>query len=79
MSRKVGDGCTFRQRDLKEAIKAARAAVKGPFSFMKGKMPRYLTLEEHMALGVHIAWFPGFTHHVLWAARASSSAAMARS
>jgi hypothetical protein len=31
-------------------------------------MPRYLTLEEHMALGVNIAWFPGFTHHVLWAA-----------
>ena len=51
-----------------EEIKRARAMVDGPFSFMKGKMPRYLTLEEHMALGVHIAWFPGFTHHVLWAA-----------
>ena len=51
-----------------EEIKHARAVVAGPFSFMKGKMPRYLTLEEHMALGVNIAWFPGFTHHVLWAA-----------
>ena len=51
-----------------EEIKQARAMVDGPFSFMKGKMPRYLTLEEHLALGVHIAWFPGFTHHVLWAA-----------
>src|SRR5258708_2788531 len=51
-----------------EEIKAARAAVKGPFSFMKGKLPRYLSLDEHMGLGVHIAWFPGFTHHVLWAA-----------
>ena len=51
-----------------EEIKRARAVVDGPFSFMKGKMPRYLTLEEHMALGVNIAWFPGFTHHVLWAA-----------
>jgi 2,3-dimethylmalate lyase len=51
-----------------EEIKAARAAVKGPFSFMRGKLPRYLTLDEHMQLGVHIAWFPGFTHHVLWAA-----------
>jgi methylisocitrate lyase len=49
-------------------ISRARAAVTGPFSFMKGKLPRYLTLEEHQALGVHIAWFPGFTHHVLWAA-----------
>jgi hypothetical protein len=26
MSRKHGDGCTFKQRDLKEAIKAARNA-----------------------------------------------------
>src|SRR5262249_7147702 len=51
-----------------DEIKAARRAVKGPFSFMKGKLPRYLTLDEHLQLGVNIAWFPGFTHHVLWAA-----------
>ena len=51
-----------------DEIKAARARVKGPFSFMKGKLPRYLTLDEHLALGINIAWFPGFTHHVLWAA-----------
>jgi 2,3-dimethylmalate lyase len=51
-----------------EEIKAARKAVSGPFSFMKGKLPRYLTLDEHLALGVNIAWLPGFTHHVLWAA-----------
>jgi 2-methylisocitrate lyase-like PEP mutase family enzyme len=51
-----------------EEIKAARAQVKGPFSFMKGKLPRYLSLDEHLQLGVNIAWFPGFTHHVLWAA-----------
>jgi 2-methylisocitrate lyase-like PEP mutase family enzyme len=51
-----------------EEIKAARRTVSGPFSFMKGKLPRYLTLEEHLELGVNIAWLPGFTHHVLWAA-----------
>jgi len=51
-----------------EEIRRARAAVTGPFSFMKGKLPRYLTLDEHRELGVHIAWLPGFTHHVLWAA-----------
>jgi 2-methylisocitrate lyase-like PEP mutase family enzyme len=51
-----------------EEIRQARAAVNGPFSFMKGKLPRYLSLDEHRQLGVHIAWFPGFTHHVLWAA-----------
>jgi 2,3-dimethylmalate lyase len=51
-----------------EEIKRARAVVPGVFSFMKGKMPRYLGLEEHMALGTYIAWYPGFTHHVTWAA-----------
>jgi 2-methylisocitrate lyase-like PEP mutase family enzyme len=51
-----------------EEIQKARALVQGPFSFMKGKLPRLLTLEEHQKLGVNIAWFPGFTHHVIWAA-----------
>ena len=51
-----------------EEIQRARHAVSGPFSFMKGKLPRYLTFEEHLALGVNIAWLPGFTHHVTWAA-----------
>jgi 2,3-dimethylmalate lyase len=49
-------------------IKRARAAVEGPLSFMKGKLPRYLGLDEHLALGVNIAWYPGFTHQVMWAA-----------
>ena len=51
-----------------EEIRQARAAVAGPFSFMKGKLGRYLGLDEHLALGVNIAWYPGFTHHVTWAA-----------
>lgn len=51
-----------------EEIRLARAAVAGPFSFMKGKLGRYLGLDEHLALGVTIAWYPGFTHHVTWAA-----------
>ena len=51
-----------------DEIKLTRAAVEGPFSFMKGKLPRYLGLEEHLALGVNIAWYPGFTHQVMWAA-----------
>jgi 2,3-dimethylmalate lyase len=51
-----------------DEIKLARAAVSCPLSFMKGKLGRYLTLEEHLALGVTIAWYPGFTHHVTWAA-----------
>jgi len=51
-----------------EEIKVARAAVEGPFSFMKGRLGRYLGLDEHLALGVTIAWYPGFTHQVTWAA-----------
>lgn len=51
-----------------EEIRAARAAVEGPFSFMKGRLGRYLGLDEHLALGVTIAWYPAFTHHVTWAA-----------
>jgi 2-methylisocitrate lyase-like PEP mutase family enzyme len=51
-----------------DEIKMARAAVSCPLSFMKGKLGRYLSLEEHLALGVTIAWYPGFTHHILWAA-----------
>jgi 2-methylisocitrate lyase-like PEP mutase family enzyme len=51
-----------------DEIKLARAVLEGPFSFMKGKLGRYLGLDEHLALGVTIAWYPGFTHHVTWAA-----------
>ena len=51
-----------------DEIKLARAAVSCPLSFMKGKLGRYLSMEEHLALGVNIAWYPGFTHNVLWAA-----------
>jgi len=51
-----------------DEIRAVRASITGPFSFMKGKLGRYLDLDEHLALGVTIAWYPGFTHHVTWAA-----------
>ena len=51
-----------------DEIRQARAAVKGPFSFMKGRLPRFLGHAEHLALGVSIAWYPSFTHHVTWAA-----------
>ena len=51
-----------------EEVRAARAAVRGPFSFMQGRMPRHLAFDELLALGINLAWYPGFTHHVLWAA-----------
>jgi 2-methylisocitrate lyase-like PEP mutase family enzyme len=51
-----------------DEIRLARAAVAGSFSFMKGQMPRYLSFKEHLELGTNLAWYPGFTHHVIWAA-----------
>lgn len=62
------DWVQFESPHSVDEIRRARAAVEGPFSFMKGKLPRYLGLDEHLALGVNIAWYPGFTHHVMWAA-----------
>ena len=51
-----------------EESQQARARVSGPLSFMRGKLPRHLSLEEHQALGVSIAWYPAFTHEVMYAA-----------
>ena len=61
------DWVQFESPHSVDEIRAARAAVTWPFSFMKGKLGRYLDLDEHLALGVTIAWYPGFTHHVTWA------------
>src|SRR5689334_6416844 len=52
------DWVQFESPHSVDEIKAARAAVSGPFSFMRGKLGRYLSLEEHLALGVNIAWYP---------------------
>jgi len=62
------DWVQFESPHSVDEIRQARAAVKGVLSFMKGRMPRYLSAEEHLALGVNVAWYPGFTHHVMWAA-----------
>ena len=62
------DWVQFESPHSVDEIKRARAVVKGPLSFMKGRLPRYLGLDEHLALGINIAWYPGFTHQVMWAA-----------
>jgi 2,3-dimethylmalate lyase len=51
-----------------DEIRLARAAVAGPFSFMKGKLEKHVSLEQHVALGVNIAWYAPFAHHIIWAA-----------
>ena len=40
-----------------DEIKRARKAVKGPFSAMKGQLPRALTIAEQKALGLNAAWY----------------------
>lgn len=62
------DWVQFESPHSVDEIRAARAAVAGPFSFMRGRLGRYLDLDEHLALGVTIAWYPGFSHAVTWAA-----------
>jgi 2,3-dimethylmalate lyase len=51
-----------------DEIRTARARLTVPFSFMMGRLPRMLSFDEHLQLGVNIAWLPGFTHQVTWAA-----------
>jgi len=40
-----------------QEIRRARKIVKGPFSAMKGQLPRALTLEEHKSLRLNAAWY----------------------
>ena len=67
-ARPASIGCSLKSPHSIDEIKQARAGGHGPLSFMKGKLPRYLSLDEHLALGVTIAWLPSFSHHVIWAA-----------
>jgi 2,3-dimethylmalate lyase len=62
------DWVQFESPHSVDEIRQARAAVAGPFSFMRGRLPGYLSFEEHRALGVYIAWYPAFTHEVMAAA-----------
>lgn len=51
-----------------EEIQQARAAVAGTFSAQKGKLPRILSLKEHLELGLNVAWYSGFATAVTYAA-----------
>ncbi|MBV8087250.1 MAG: isocitrate lyase/PEP mutase family protein [Chloroflexi bacterium] len=51
-----------------DEIRQARAAVEGPMSFislLEGGRVRYLSLEEHLELGVTIAVFPNWPHALI--------------
>src|SRR4030095_8074929 len=59
------DRVQFESRHSIEDIRQARAAVSGTLSVMQGKLPRPLTLAEHWALGLRIAWYTFLPDQVL--------------
>src|SRR5215471_19151792 len=48
------DWVQFESPHSEDEIRRARSVVNGPFSFMKGRLPRYLSFQEHLDLGVTI-------------------------
>jgi len=64
------DWVQFESPNSIEEIKKARAVTSGPFSAQKGRLPRILSLKEHLELGLNIAWYSGFptavTYVALW-------------
>jgi 2-methylisocitrate lyase-like PEP mutase family enzyme len=51
------DWVQFESPHSVDEIKRARRVVKGPFSAMKGRLPRALTLKEHEEIGLNAAWY----------------------
>ena len=62
------DWVQFESPHSVEEVRQARAAVKGPLSAMRGKMPRTLTMEEHAEIGLNAAWYTGWPSAVMYAA-----------
>jgi 2-methylisocitrate lyase-like PEP mutase family enzyme len=57
LSRGRVDWVQFESPHSVDEIKEARAAVAGTLSVMQGKLPRPLSLSEHLALGLRVAWY----------------------
>jgi len=59
------DWVQFESPHSVEEVRQARAAVTGTLSVMQGKLPKPLTLVEHFALGLRIAWYTFLPDQVL--------------
>jgi 2,3-dimethylmalate lyase len=59
------DWVQFESPHSVEEVRQARAAVSGTLSVMQGKLPKPLTLSEHFALGLRIAWYTFLPDQVL--------------
>jgi 2-methylisocitrate lyase-like PEP mutase family enzyme len=62
------DWVQFESPHSVDEVKQARSAVEGPFSAMRGKLPKTLTMEEHAELGLNAAWYTGWPSSVMYAA-----------
>jgi 2-methylisocitrate lyase-like PEP mutase family enzyme len=62
------DWVQFESPHSVDEVKQARAAVKGTFSAMRGKLPKTLTMEEHAELGLNAAWYTGWPSSVMYTA-----------
>ena len=59
------DWVQFESPHSVEEVRQARIAVSGTLSVMQGKLPKPLTLSEHFALGLRIAWYTFLPDQVL--------------
>jgi 2-methylisocitrate lyase-like PEP mutase family enzyme len=61
------DWVQFESPHSVEEVRQARAAVKGNFSVMRGKLPQFLTLDEHRQLGLTAAWWTFLPNSAMYA------------
>jgi len=59
------DWVQFESPHSVEEVRHARAAVPGTLSVMQGKLPKPLTLAEHFALGLRVAWYTFLPDQIL--------------
>src|SRR4030095_5652674 len=65
LTRGTVDWGQFESPHSGEEVWQAGGAVSGTLSVMQGKLPKPLTLAEHFALGLRIAWYTFLPDQVL--------------
>ena len=65
LTRGCADWVQFESPHSVAEVRQARAAVSGTLSVMQGKLPKPLTLSEHFALGLRVAWYTFLPDQVL--------------
>lgn len=65
LTRGRADWVQFESPHSVAEVRQARAEVSGTLSVMQGKLPKPLTLSEHFALGLRVAWYTFLPDQVL--------------